>query len=119
MKQTSAGILLYRHKEEATEFFLVHPGGPFWARKDEGAWTIPKGLAAPGEDSLTAANPEFSEETGFALDGKYRLLGEFKQGGGKIIHARAVEGDGDREERKSTCVPREGLAKSDESQRKP
>ncbi len=119
MKQTSAGILLYRHKEEATEFFLVHPGGPFWARKDEGAWTIPKGLAAPGEDLLAAAKREFSEETGFALDGKFRFLGEFKQPGGKIIHAWAVEGDCDPAQLKSNFFPLEWPPKSGKIQQFP
>ena len=93
--QTSAGLLMYRGTGEGIEVFLVHPGGPFWAKKDEGAWSIPKGLAAPGEDLLAAAKREFHEETGFAAEGDYRPLGAFKQPGGKTVHAWAIEGDCD------------------------
>src|SRR6478752_4964155 len=65
-RKASAGILLYRIRDGAVEVFLVHPGGPYWARKDDGAWSIPKGEVQPGEDPLTAAKREFEEETGFA-----------------------------------------------------
>ena len=93
--QTSAGLLMYRGSSEGTEVFLVHPGGPFWAKKDEGAWTIPKGLADAGEDLLAAARREFHEETGFTAEGEFHPLGAFKQPGGKIVHAWAVKGDCD------------------------
>jgi len=91
----SAGLLMYRGSGEETEVFLVHPGGPLWARKDAGAWSIPKGLPAAGEDLLAAARREFHEETGFTAEGDFRALGAFKQPGGKIVHAWAVEGDCD------------------------
>jgi predicted NUDIX family NTP pyrophosphohydrolase len=94
--QTSAGLLLYRGAGTDTEVFLVHPGGPFWAKKDEGAWSIPKGLPDKGEDLLAAAKREFNEETGFAApDAEYRALGAVKQPGGKTVHAWAVKGDCD------------------------
>jgi predicted NUDIX family NTP pyrophosphohydrolase len=93
--QTSAGLLMYRRKGEDLEVFLVHPGGPFWAKKDEGAWSIPKGLPGKGEALLAAARREFHEETGFAAEGDFRPLGAYKQPGGKIVHAWAVEGDCD------------------------
>ncbi len=93
--QTSAGLLMYRGSGEAIEVFLVHPGGPFWAKKDLGAWSIPKGLPNPGEDLLAAAKREFHEETGFAAEGEFHPLGAFKQPGGKIVHAWAFEGDAD------------------------
>jgi predicted NUDIX family NTP pyrophosphohydrolase len=88
-------VLLYRFRQAAPEVFLVHPGGPFWAKKDAGAWSIPKGEAAPGEDLLTRAQREFAEETGFAASGEFRPLAPVKQSGGKIVHAWAVEGDCD------------------------
>jgi predicted NUDIX family NTP pyrophosphohydrolase len=91
----SAGVLLYRRKAKGFEVFLVHPGGPFWRNKDEGAWTIPKGIIEPGEDPLAAARREFGEETGFAVDGEFVELGHFKQPGGKLVAVWAVEGDCD------------------------
>ena len=95
MAKQSAGVLLYRFRQAAPEVFLVHPGGPFWAEKDAGAWSIPKGEAAPGEDLLTRARREFAEETGFVLSGAFRPLAPIRQSGGKIVHAWAVEGDCD------------------------
>ena len=86
---------MYRGAGEGIEVFLVHPGGPFWAKKDEGAWSIPKGLPDKGEDLLAAAKREFHEETGFSAEGRFTPLGAFKQPGGKIVHAWAVEGDCD------------------------
>jgi len=86
---------MYRGSGAGTEVFLVHPGGPFWAKKDAGAWSIPKGLADPGEDLLGTAKREFHEETGFTAEGDFRPLGAFKQPGGKIVHAWAFEGDCD------------------------
>ena len=95
MAKQSAGLLLYRFRQAAPEVFLVHPGGPFWAKKDAGAWSIPKGEAEPGEDLLARALQDFAEETGVAATGSFRPLTPVKQSGGKIVHAWAVEGDCD------------------------
>jgi predicted NUDIX family NTP pyrophosphohydrolase len=95
MPPTSAGILLYRKRPAGVQVMLVHPGGPFWARKDEGAWSIPKGLAEDGEDLLAAAKREFFEETGMNVDGEFLDLGAYKQPGGKMIVAWGCEGDFD------------------------
>lgn len=95
MAKQSAGILLYRHRGRGIELLLVHPGGPFWKNKDDGAWTIPKGLVEPGEDGLAAARREFAEETGFAVEGPFLELGAFRQPGGKTVLAWAAEGDAD------------------------
>lgn len=92
MPQTSAGILLYRRRRATLEVFLVHPGGPFWARKDEAAWSLPKGLIDPDEDPLAAARREFREETGFDAKGDFADLGTFKLLGGKNLHVFALEG---------------------------
>jgi predicted NUDIX family NTP pyrophosphohydrolase len=90
----SAGILLYRVARGEPEVLLVHPGGPFWARKDPGAWSIPKGEYADGEDPRAAALREFEEETGTALPpGELIELGDVKQKGGKVVKAWAAEGD--------------------------
>jgi predicted NUDIX family NTP pyrophosphohydrolase len=91
----SAGLLLFRRGAGGPEVFLVHPGGPFWANKDEHAWSIPKGEFAGDEDPLTAARREFAEETGLSVEGTFIALSPRKQPGGKIVHAFAVEGDGD------------------------
>ena len=91
----SAGILLFRRRPAGLEVMLVHPGGPFWAKKDEGAWSIPKGLANEGEDLLAAAKREFLEETGMAVDGAFLDLGAHKQPSGKTVAAWACEGDFD------------------------
>jgi predicted NUDIX family NTP pyrophosphohydrolase len=93
--KTSAGILLFRKRPEGVQVLLVHPGGPFWARKDAGAWSIPKGLTNEGEDLLAAAKREFLEETGMAIEGEFLDLGAHKQPGGKTIVAWALEGDFD------------------------
>jgi predicted NUDIX family NTP pyrophosphohydrolase len=95
MPKTSAGLLLYRHRGDPLEVFLVHPGGPFWVHKDDGAWSIPKGEFEPGEDALAAARREFTEETGFTASGDSQPLTPLKQPSGKIVHAWAVEGDCD------------------------
>jgi predicted NUDIX family NTP pyrophosphohydrolase len=90
----SAGILLFRRGPEGTEVLLVHPGGPFWARRDEGAWSIPKGEHPDDEDPLAAARREFEEETGTAPPaGEPIELGEVRQRGGKRVSAWALEGD--------------------------
>jgi predicted NUDIX family NTP pyrophosphohydrolase len=93
MAKKSAGLLLYREVAGCTEVFLVHPGGPFWAKKDEGAWSIPKGEFAQGEDALEAAKREFQEETGFEVKGTFEALEPVKQTSGKIVYAWAIEGD--------------------------
>jgi predicted NUDIX family NTP pyrophosphohydrolase len=95
MAKVSAGILLFRRRPPDLEVMLVHPGGPFWAKKDLGAWSIPKGLADEGEDLLAAAKREFLEETGMAVDGEFLDLGAHKQPSGKTIAAWACEGDFD------------------------
>ena len=91
----SAGILLYRRGPAGLEVLLVHPGGPFWKNRDAGAWTIPKGEIAEGEDALAAARREFREETGFEAQGDATALAPLRQKGGKWVHAWAVEGDCD------------------------
>src|SRR5687767_14431620 len=91
----SAGILLYRKTRGEIEVFLAHPGGPFWSRRDLGAWTLPKGEIGEGEDPLEAAKREFREEIGVVLDGYFLPLQPVKQRGGKVVVAWAVEGDCD------------------------
>lgn len=93
MAKKSAGLLLYRVRESAFEVLLVHPGGPYWAKKDEGAWTIPKGEIEPGEEPLQIAIREFAEETGTMIAGKFRALPPCRQAGGKTILAWAIRGD--------------------------
>jgi predicted NUDIX family NTP pyrophosphohydrolase len=92
-KKNTAGILLYRLRDRTIEVFLVHPGGPFWAKKDAGCWSVPKGEVDENEDRLDAARREFREETGVAVDGDFIALRPVKQAGGKVVHAWAVEGD--------------------------
>lgn len=92
MPKSSAGLLLYRLP---LEVFLVHPGGPFWANKDKGSWSIPKGEFEVSEDPLAAARREFTEETGFTASGDFKRLTPLKQKSGKIVHAWAVEFDCD------------------------
>ena len=94
----SAGILLFRRKNDSIEIFLVHPGGPFWKGKDKGAWSIPKGEFAEGEDPLTAARREFQEETGQNVKGNFMELTPIKQKGGKMVFAWAVEGEAQAEQ---------------------
>jgi predicted NUDIX family NTP pyrophosphohydrolase len=106
-KKTSAGILLYRPSRGRLEVFLVHPGGPFWAKKDLGAWSLPKGEFEPGEDPLDAAKREFTEETGFPIDGEFRALTPLRQPSGKTIYAWAVEGDCDPAEVRSNTFEME------------
>lgn len=93
--KVSAGLLMYRLKSGAHEVFLVHPGGPLFANKDEGVWSIPKGEIEEGEDFLNAAIREFAEETGIRPKGEFFSLGTIKQKGGKTVHAWAFEGDRD------------------------
>lgn len=93
MPKISAGLLMYRRRDGRLEVLLAHPGGPFWARKDLGAWTIPKGVVDPGEEHLATAKREFEEELGIAPSGTFVPLGEIRQKGGKIVAAWAFEGE--------------------------
>jgi len=95
MPKQSAGLLLYRQKQRGLEVFLVHPGGPFWAKKDLGAWSIPKGEHSADEAPLAAARREFEEETGAKIDGDFIDLGTIRQAGGKLVSAWAHQGDFD------------------------
>ena len=110
-KKTTAGLLLYRRHGEL-EIFLVHPGGPFWAKKDAGTWSLPKGEIGEGEDPLEAAKREFTEETGFSIDGDFRPLAPVKQSGGKVVHAWAIEADCDPAQFRSNLFSMEWPPKS-------
>lgn len=94
-ERVSAGLVAYRQRAERLEVFLAHPGGPFFAHKDDGHWTIPKGEIEPGEELLSAARREFQEEIGIAVEttASYLPLGHIRQKGGKIVHAWAVRQD--------------------------
>lgn len=116
-KMQSAGILLFRRLTNETEFFLVHPGGPFFTKRDAGWWTIPKGELLDGEDPLTAAIREFEEETGHLPSGEFIPLGSVQQKGGKIVLGWALEGELDTSAVKSNTFemewpPRSGKMKS-------
>ena len=104
MPKQSAGLLLYRQKERGLEVLLVHPGGPFWAKKDLGAWSIPKGEYTAEEEALAAAQREFEEETGMTIDGDFIDLGTIRQAGGKLVRAWAHKGDLDAARLKSNLV---------------
>ena len=93
MSRDSAGVILWRWAGLELEVLLVHPGGPFWAKKDAGAWSIPKGEAEPDEPASVTARREFQEETGQILDGELVDLGEIRQAGGKRVRGFAAEGD--------------------------
>jgi len=93
MPKLSAGVLMYRFRIGELQVFLVHPGGPFWTKKDLESWSIPKGEYAAGEEPVTAAAREFQEETGFEIHGELRELGVVKQAGGKVVSAWCFEGD--------------------------
>lgn len=99
-KKSAAGLLVYRRRG-VLEVFLVHPGGPFWARKNAGAWSLPKGEIGENEDALDAARREFTEETGFSVAGEFHPLEPLRQAGGKLVYAWAVEGDCDPDELRS------------------
>lgn len=135
MAKTSAGLLMYRERDGALEVLLVHPGGPYWRKKDEGAWSIPKGELDPQEDALDAARREFEEETGLRPDGPFLPLTPIRQKGGKTVHAWAFAGDCDPESLRSGTfelewppgsgqtrefpeVDRAGFFKIDEAKRK-
>lgn len=93
MTVRSAGILLYKYTDAKLQLLLVHPGGPFWVNRDEGAWSIPKGEYEENEDPLGAAQREFKEETGYEIDGHFIDLGEIRQPSRKIVHTWAIERD--------------------------
>ena len=95
MPKISAGLLVYRMRGGVLQVFLVHPGGPFWAKKDLAAWSIPKGLIDEGEDPLAAAQREFEEETALKVSGQFIQLTPVKLKSGKVVRAWAVEGDCD------------------------
>jgi predicted NUDIX family NTP pyrophosphohydrolase len=115
--RTSAGILLYRRGNDGLEVFLVHPGGPFWANKDEGAWSIPKGEFDPQtEDAADCARREFCEETGFTVEGELHALAPVRQRGGKTVYAWAVEGDLDAASMRSNVFSMEWPPKSGKHQ---
>ena len=104
MVKRSAGLLMYRRQQDEVEVFLVHPGGPYWASKDQGVWTIPKGEYEEDEEPFAAAKREFFEETGFTAHGKFFSLGEVRQKNGKLVTAWAFLGDCDPAElRSNTC----------------
>jgi predicted NUDIX family NTP pyrophosphohydrolase len=106
-KPVSAGLLMYRVREDVLQVFLAHPGGPAWKNRDSGAWTIPKGLVDEGEEPLAAARREFQEETGIEPAGPFVPLGEIRQKAGKTVHAWAFEGDANPVEIKSNLVKME------------
>ncbi|TPL68622.1 NUDIX domain-containing protein [Mesorhizobium sp. B2-3-15] len=93
MAKRSAGLLIYRRSDDGIRVLLVHPGGPFWAKKDDGAWSIPKGLVDGDEDELAAARRETEEELGIKVEGPFARLGDYRQPGGKIVIAWSVETD--------------------------
>ena len=115
----SAGILLFRERDEVTEVLLIKPGGPFWRNKDVGAWMIPKGKLEAGEGSVDAALREFAEETGTALTAVPFVLATVRQAGGKIVEAFAVEGDLDPAAVRSNDVEMEWPPRSGQSVRFP
>jgi predicted NUDIX family NTP pyrophosphohydrolase len=111
-RQQAAGLLLFRRALGALEVLLVHPGGPLWARKDDGAWSIPKGEVEPDEDALAAARREVEEETGARPSGTFIALSPVRQTGGKIVHVWAIESDFDPASLKSNLFEMEWPPKS-------
>lgn len=118
MTKESAGLLLYRERNEAPEVLLVHPGGPFWVHRDEAAWSIPKGEIDPGERPVDVARREFAEELGSpAPEGEWLPLGTIRQAGGKLVHGWAARGDFDPDDLRSMMFevewpPRSGSRQS-------
>lgn len=117
-RKASAGLLLYRRRGDI-EIFLVHPGGPFWAKKDAGSWSLPKGEFEEGDDPLEAAKRELTEETGFTVDGEFRPLAPVRQPSGKVIYAWAIEGDCDPSQLRSNLFSLEWPPKSGQMQKFP
>ncbi len=107
MAKMSAGLVMYRLRDGGLELLLVHPGGPYWRDKDEGAWSIPKGEYTEDEDPLEVAKREFKEETGYDAEGIFQPLSPVRQAGGKIVTAWAFEGDCDAEKAKSNTFSME------------
>jgi predicted NUDIX family NTP pyrophosphohydrolase len=112
MQQASAGLLMYRMSGSVLEVFLVHPGGPFGAKRDQGAWSVPKGLIGEGEDKLDAAKREFAEETSILPSEPFIYLGEIRQKSGKYVYAWAFEGNCDSSQVKSNTFTLEWPPKS-------
>lgn len=104
MSVHSAGLLPYRYRDGQLQLLLVHPGGPFWARRDEGVWSLAKGLVEEGEGYFAAALREFREETGFEAAGRFIELGWLKQQSGKVVHAWGLEADFDTDALHSNTV---------------
>lgn len=119
MPQRSAGLLMYRRAGGGVVLLLVHPGGPFWAKKDEGAWSIPKGLLDEGEEPMAAGAREFEEETGLRPTGSFLEVGQFKQPSGKLILVWAVDGDFDVATLRSNSFPMEWPPRSGRTQEFP
>src|SRR5215471_4526086 len=120
-RKHSAGLVVYRYRDGAVEVLLVHPGGPFWAKKDLGAWSIPKGEFDPNEDgdALLVARREFEEETGCTASGDFVPLTDLRQPSGKVIHAWAVAGDFDVSGLRSNTFTLEWPPRSGKSQEFP
>ena len=112
MGRQSAGLVMYRYRNSILEVFLVHPGGPYWAKKDDGSWSIPKGEYSDEEDLLATAKREFKEETSYDAEGEFMSLTPIKQPGGKLISAWALEGDCDASSIKSNTFQMEWPPKS-------
>jgi predicted NUDIX family NTP pyrophosphohydrolase len=119
MTKRSAGLMVYRRRDDGVEVFLVHPGGPFWAKKDDGSWSIPKGEFEEGEESLDVARREFFEETGVEVNGDFVEVGQVKQAGGKVVMAWAVEGDFDPASLRSNAFEMEWPPRSGRMQKFP
>jgi len=119
MAKQSAGLLMYRYRTGKVEVLLVHPGGPYWAGKDSGAWAIPKGEIEPGEDALTAARREFEEETGFKAEGRFRPLNPVRLKSRKVVYAWAFQGDCDPQAVKSMAFSMEWPPHSGKAQEFP
>lgn len=119
MPKQSAGLLLYRESAQGVQVLLVHPGGPFWAHKDDGAWSIPKGEFGDGEAPLAAARREFAEETGAGVEGEFIALAPVKLPSGKVVHAWAVRADFDPSQLRSNTFAHEWPPKSGRVQQFP
>jgi predicted NUDIX family NTP pyrophosphohydrolase len=119
MTKQSAGLLMYRRRGKTLQVLLVHPGGPFWDKKDIGSWSMPKGEFSQDEDALKAARREFEEETGFLPTGNFIRIGAIKQPSGKLIHAWAFEGDLDAKKIKSNTFSVEWPPQSGKQQEFP
>lgn len=119
MPKVSAGLVMYRFRNRGLQVLLVHPGGPYWAKKDLGAWSIPKGELDPDEDALQAAQREFEEETGINASGHFFPLAPVKLKSGKVVQAWAVEGDCDPSQTRSNTFTMEWPPKSGRQQEFP